>query len=44
MLESLYAMDADLIARFHGMRLGLADRMALSLGEGPMPVTALLGR
>lgn len=41
MLESLYMMDADLIARFHGMRLSLADRMALSLGEGPMPLRAM---
>ncbi|ABQ69547.1 lycopene cyclase [Rhizorhabdus wittichii DC-6] len=44
MLESLYAMDADLIARFHAMRLGFADRMALSLGEGPMPVGAMFRR
>lgn len=44
MLESLYAMDADLIARFHGLQLSFADRMALSLGEGPMPVGALFGR
>lgn len=44
MLQSLYAMDADLIARFHGMRLGFADRMAMSLGEGPMPVKAMFGR
>jgi lycopene beta-cyclase len=43
-LEALYRMDADLIARFHGMKLGLADRIALSLGEGPMPLKALLGR
>lgn len=44
MLEALYAMDADLIARFHAMKLGFTDRMALSLGEGPMPVTAFLKR
>lgn len=42
MLEALYAMDSDLIARFHGMRLGFADRVALSVG-GPMPVGAILG-
>lgn len=44
MLQSLYAMDADLIARFHGMKLGFADRMAMSLGEGPMPMSAMFGR
>jgi lycopene beta-cyclase len=44
MLEGLYAMDAELIARFHGLRLGFADRMALSLGEGPMPIGAMLKR
>lgn len=44
MLESLYAMDADLISRFHAMKLGLADRIALSLGEGPMPLGAILKR
>jgi lycopene beta-cyclase len=43
MLEALYAMDADLIARFHAMRLGLADRLALSLGDGPMPLAAVVG-
>lgn len=44
MLESLYAMDAELIARFHAMQLGFADRMALSLGDGPMPISAMLKR
>lgn len=44
MLEALYAMDADLIARFHAMKLGLADRMALSMGEGPMPISAMFRR
>ena len=43
-LESLYAMDADLIARFHAMKLGLADRIAMSLGSGPMPLGAILQR
>ena len=42
MLEALYRMDSDLIARFHGMELGLADRVALSLGDGPMPFGAML--
>ena len=42
MLEALYRMDSDLIARFHGMELGLADRVALSLGDGPMPFVAML--
>jgi lycopene beta-cyclase len=44
MLESLYMMDSDLISRFHGMKLNLADRIALSLGEGPMPLRAMFGR
>jgi lycopene beta-cyclase len=44
MLEALYTMDAELIARFHGMRLGAADRMALSIGDGPMPIKAMFGR
>lgn len=43
LLEGLYAMDSDLIARFHGMRLGLADRVALSLADGPMPLGAIFG-
>ena len=41
LLESLYTMDSDLISRFHGMRLGFADRVALSLGDGPMPLGAM---
>ncbi|MET0375301.1 MAG: lycopene beta-cyclase CrtY [Rhizorhabdus sp.] len=41
-LEALYTMDADLIARFHGMTLGFTDRLALSLGDGPMPLGAAL--
>lgn len=44
MLEALYMMDSDLIARFHGMTLGMADRMALSLGDGPMPLGAMFKR
>lgn len=44
MLESLYTMDTDLIMRFHGMKLSLADRMALSLGDGPMPIGAMFRR
>ena len=42
MLEALYKLDSDLIARFHGMQLGFADRLALSVGDGPMPLGALL--
>jgi lycopene beta-cyclase len=42
MLESLYTMDSDLIARFHRMTLGFADRIALSLGDGPMPLTSVV--
>lgn len=42
MLASLYMMDADLIARFHGMKLGFADRMALSFGDGPMPMRSVI--
>jgi len=41
MLEALYAMDAALVARFHGMRLTMADRIALSTGDGPMPLRSL---
>lgn len=41
-LEALYTMDTDLIARFHGMTLGFTDRLALSLGDGPMPIGAAL--
>lgn len=44
LLESLYTMDSDLIARFHGMKLGFADRVALSVGDGPMPLGAALKR
>lgn len=38
-LAALYRMDAGLIARFHGMRLGFADRLALGLKDGPMPLS-----
>lgn len=41
-LEALYTMDTDLIARFHGMTLGFTDRLALSLGDGPMPLSAAM--
>ena len=43
-LEALYTMDTDLIARFHGMTLGFTDRLALSLGDGPMPLSAMMKR
>ncbi len=42
MLEALYTLDAKLIGHFHAMRLGFGDRVAMSLGEGPMPIGAAL--
>ncbi len=44
MLESLYTMDSDLISRFHGMKLSFADRLALSISDGPMPLSSVLRR
>lgn len=41
-LKALYAMDPGVIARFHAMTLRFADRMALSLGEGRMPLSAIM--
>lgn len=42
LFEALYMRDADVIGRFHGMRLSFVDRLALSVGDGPMPFSALL--
>ena len=42
LLKGLYAMDPGLVARFHGMTLRFPDRMALSLGDGPMPLGAIV--
>lgn len=42
LFEALYKSDTDVIGRFHGMRLSLVDRLALSTGDGPMPLSALL--
>ena len=41
-LEALYAKDTALIARFHAGRLSFADRLSLSTGEGPMPLSTVL--
>ena len=37
LFEALYARDPALIARFHGARLTMVDRLGLSIGDGPMP-------
>lgn len=42
LFAALYMRDADVIGRFHGMRLSLVDRLALSTGDGPMPLSSLL--
>ena len=41
-LEALYAKDSNLIARFHAARLTFVDRLSLSTGEGPMPLSTIL--
>lgn len=42
LLEALYARDPALIARFHGARLTMIDRLTLSIGDGPMPFSTML--
>lgn len=42
MFEALYAKDKDAIGRFHRAELSLIDRMGLSIGGGPMPLSAML--
>jgi lycopene beta-cyclase len=43
LFESLYDKEPALVARFHGLRLTMVDRLALSLGDGPMPIASMLG-
>ena len=41
-LEVLYTKEPGTIARFHNMRMTMMDRIGLSLGDGPMPLSAAL--